>query len=128
MLYWLIKTLHIVSVIAWVGGLVAVLFIDSRSPLTQAQLRTAMRLTEAAIGAAWLFGITLTIMAGWYSAPWWQVKVALVVLVSATHTMLHRRWAERETGGRHTHAVLPALILVAALCIVLLAVTKMPLY
>lgn len=128
MLYWLIKSLHIVSVIAWVGSLVAVVFIDSRSALTAAQLRAATRVTEAAIGAAWLFGITLTLMGGWYSAPWWHIKVALVVLVSALHAILHRRWARRAAESGTPHAALPFVILVAALCVVLLAVTKYALY
>jgi len=125
MLYLALKTLHVVAVILWVGSLVLLSVIYSRAPLSREQFRIAARVTEAAIGATWIAGIVLAVMGSWYSAIWWQLKVLLVVGISAMHTILHRRWGSDDaTSATSARFVFPLLLLTVG--VVALVMFKAP--
>ncbi len=124
MLYLAVKALHIVAAIVWVGALFVLTFVSSRQALDQSQLKHARRITDAGIGFTWLAGITLAVLGGWYLATWWQIKLVLVVLLSAIHSIVHRRWQSETQKGELLNPMLPWLLLALTLLIVALAVFK----
>jgi len=123
--YLSLKSLHILSVILWVGSLFLVTLVTSINKLNK-ELRSAMRVTDISIGVTWFAGIVLVIMGGWYTASWWHIKVVLVIAISAIHTFVHRRWANSGSEGASTSAIVPYLVLLLALLAVLLVVFKRP--
>jgi len=109
MLYILLKAIHVIAVIFWIGSLGMLTLITSVSRLSAEQMRVATRLTDAAIGASWLAGIVLVLMGGWYTATWWQIKIVLV--------------DERA----QTQDFVPIVVFVVSIAVVFLAVYKQPL-
>jgi len=126
MTYLAIKSLHIVAAILWIGSLCLVTFVTSTSKMSADQMRVATRVTEASIGLTWLAGITLVIMGSWYGSAWWQIKVVLVILISAIHSIVHRRWKNAASEGASTNGAVPYFILLLTLVIVFLVVFKRP--
>lgn len=126
MLYLILKSIHIVAVIFWVGSLSLVCIVTSTARLNQEQMRLATRITESAIGVTWLAGIVLVVMGGWYGSTWWYVKVLLVIVVSAIHTVFHRRWKSDNAEDVLTNNSVPVFLFVLTLLIVLLVVFKQP--
>ena len=126
MLYLFIKSLHILAAILWVGALCLLCFVTSKSSVNAAQLKVAARITEASIGFTWLAGGILVLMGGWYASSWWQIKVALVVVISAIHTILHRRWKTESENGARANPAVPYVVLALTFVVVLLVVFKMP--
>lgn len=125
MFYFLLKSIHIVAAILWIGSLFAVTFIASKVELSHEQLRVAVRITDTAIGITWLMGGVLTVMGGWYASSWWILKVILVVLISAMHTFVHRRWKNNsDLSNISTYRFVPQIILSSALLVVFLVVSK----
>lgn len=126
MVYLLVKSLHIVAAVLWIGSIVLVSFVTANSRMNEVQLGRAIRLTEASIGFTWLLGIILVVMGSWYMSAWWQIKVLLVVLISAIHTFIHRRWKRAATDGGNTAEPVWYVIMALTLVVVLLAVFKWP--
>ncbi len=136
---WL-KALHIISVIAWMAGMLYLprLFVyhakaEPGSELSQTLKVMERRLQRAimtpAMAAAWLFGLSLL------ASPmvdigdhWVQAKLVLVVAMSAMHDVM-ARWrrdfandANRRSQRFYRSAnEIPTLLVIA---IVILAVTK----
>ena len=108
------------------GSLSLVCYVASASRMSQEQIRAATRVTEAAIGITWLAGAILVVMGEWYLSTWWYVKIALVVLISAIHTFLHRRWKRDIASNVQTNNAIAPFILGATFLVVLLAVVKTP--
>jgi len=127
MLYILLKAIHVIAVIFWIGSLGMLTLITSVSRLSAEQMRVATRLTDAAIGASWLAGIVLVLMGGWYTATWWQIKIVLVIVISAVHTMVHRRWKNSSDERAQTQDFVPIVVFVVSIAVVFLAVYKQPL-
>ena len=126
MLYLTVKVIHIVAVVVWIGALFLLTVVSSSNTMTAAQIKTARRVTEAGIGLTWLAGITLAVLGSWYLATWWQIKLVLVVLVSAIHSIVHRRWQQQAETGVRTHSALPWLLLATTVVVIALAVFKQP--
>lgn len=141
MIYLLVKALHILAVVLWVGSLFLLSFIMatsatpstsakfskfSKSAMSAEQLRSATRLTEASIGVTWLAGIALVLLGGWYTSTWWQLKVVLVVLISAIHSILHRRWRQSNTENFTINRAIPIVIAILTFMAILLVVLKRP--
>lgn len=89
-------------------------------------MRSATRITDGAIGVTWLAGIVLVIMGGWYASAWWQIKVFLVIVISAIHSIFHRRWKSGGAEAASTPVAVPYAIAILTLIIVLLVVFKKP--
>lgn len=100
--YDLVKTLHVVAVVAWMAGLLylprlMVYHADSAVGSQQSETFKVMerRLLRAIMGPAmilvWTLGLTLAWSGGWFSAGWLQAKLALVIGLSAVHDFLARR-------------------------------------
>jgi protoporphyrinogen IX oxidase len=97
------KALHVISVIAWLAGMLYLprLFVyhcevapgsaeSERFKLMERRL--FKQIINPAMIAAWTFGILLVLTPGAisWSAGWWHVKLACVLLLSAFHGMLSR--------------------------------------
>ena len=94
--YLWIKAAHIVSVIAWMAGMLYLprLFVYHASAESGSELATTFATMERrllrfimlpAIIATWITGLTLAFAGGFFTAGWLHGKLALVILMSALH-------------------------------------------
>lgn len=97
-----IKVLHVIAIISWMAGMLYLprLFVyhagvepgSSTSELFKVMER---RLNKAimvpAMIVAWLTGLWLAYDAGFFRQGWFHGKLALVVVMTATHGLLTRR-------------------------------------
>lgn len=138
--YLLIKSLHVATMVAWMGGMVLLSAIhlwlartqcprtDRETAVIAAVKRWDGSVTSPAMGLTWLFGIVAAWQGAWFSAPWLHAKLLLVILLSALHGMLSgalRRAAadpDRLPPAFARHA--GAIVLVTMLVIVLLVIVK----
>jgi putative membrane protein len=139
MLYAWLKVLHIVSLIAWMAGMLYLprLFVyhaEAEAGSAQSETFKVMerRLLKAIMNPAmistWVFGVWLAIEGGWFSAGWLHAKLALVIAMSGLHGYLAattKRFAvDRNTKSARFYRVLnevPTLIMIG---IVILVVVK----
>ena len=134
MIYPIIKALHLVSVLLFVGGLLAgALQLANASPAAAGTPRNPLqwhrRVTTAAMFGAWIFGLMLAEVGNWFPAPWLIIKLALVLALSALHGILTGRLRNVESSpATSDDSAFPwasaVMLLVAG--IVFLAVLKMP--
>jgi len=139
MLYLWIKAFHIISVIAWMAGMLYLprLFVyhcEAEVGSKQSETFKVMerRLLKAIINpamiATWIFGLWLVWLGGWEKSGWFHAKFALVIILSGLHGWLVRLWrAFAEDKNQHSQKFyriineLPAILMVG---IVLLVVLK----
>ena len=137
--YLVTKSLHVISVIAWMAGMFYLprLFVyhaeaGPGTPQSETFKVMERRLLKAimtpAMIATWAFGLILVWQSGYYAAGWLQAKVVLVLAMSGIHGWLARMVkdfaADRNTRGHKFYRVLnegPTLLMVA---IVVLVVVK----
>jgi putative membrane protein len=138
-LYAWVKALHIISVIAWMAGMLYLprLFVyHAEAPTGSPQSETfkvmERRLLKAimtpAMIATWIFGLWLAVEGGWFRSGWLHGKLALVIALSGLHGYLAatvRRFAgDVNTRNSRFYRVLneiPTMIMVG---IVILVVVK----
>ncbi|MBO9195925.1 CopD family protein [Rhizobium sp. 16-449-1b] len=138
--YLWLKAFHIAAVATWIGGMLAAAVTVSaigrkaaekaadRSMILNAMRYWDRRVTTPAMLLVWALGLTLAIQGGWFTAPWLQMKLALVFLLSALHGILSgtlRRLA--GANGSSSPTILrygPVVIVIALLAIVVLVVIK----
>jgi protoporphyrinogen IX oxidase len=138
-MYEWLKAFHIIAVIAWMAGMLYLprLFVYhclAEPGSTQSETFKVMerRLLKAIINpamiATWVLGLWLAWYGGWYRAGWFQMKVALLLVLSGLHGLFVR--SVRDFGqDRNQHSQrfyriineIPTLLLIA---IVILAVVK----
>jgi protoporphyrinogen IX oxidase len=139
-LYDWIKAGHVISLIAWMAGMLYLprLFVYHASlpPGAEGQSATfkvmERRLLKAimnpAMIATWLFGLALAWMSGFYASPWLQAKFGLVLAMSGIHGWLARMVkdfaADRNTRGHRFYRVLNEVPTLLMIGIVILAVVK----
>ncbi len=138
-MYEWIKALHVISVIAWMAGMLYLprLFVyhcdaPPGSPQSETFKTMERRLLRAIINpamiATWIFGLTLVWLGNWHTAHWLQTKFALVVVLSALHGFLVRCWrafaADRNTHSAGFYRILNEIPAVLMVAIVVLAVVK----
>lgn len=130
MLYLSIKVIHITAVVVWIGSLLLLSYVTSSAKsserLAPAQLKAARRVSEAGIGLTWLAGVILVLMASWYTAAWWQIKIVLVIVISAIHSIMFRRLQQQSESVLKTNRALPWVLLAITLLVVALVVFKRP--
>ena len=96
MVYEVLKALHIISVIAWMAGLLYLprLFVyHARTPPGSAQseipqgdgVAALQGHHAAAVMATWLFGLVSMLTGDWSGASWLHVKLTAVVILSLLH-------------------------------------------
>ena len=100
-MYEWLKALHIISVIAWMAGMLYLprLFVyhceaDPGSRQSETFKVMERRLLRAIINpamiATWVFGLWLAHAGGFFGATWFWIKFALVIALSGVHGMLSR--------------------------------------
>ncbi|WP_428674330.1 CopD family protein, partial [Roseibium sp.] len=100
-LYLWVKSLHVISIIAWMAGMLYlprlfVYHVDAEPGSKQSETFKIMerRLLKAIINpsmiAAWVFGLWLAYDSGFYTQGWFHAKFALVLLMSGVHGYLSR--------------------------------------
>jgi putative membrane protein len=101
-MYEVLKALHIISVIAWMAGLLYLprLFVyhaDAEKGSVQSETFKIMerRLLRGIMNPAmiltWVFGLSLSWQGQWWHFGWWHAKFALVCGLTVVHH-LYGRW------------------------------------
>ena len=138
-LYLVLKSLHVVAVIALMAGLLYLprLFVyhaDAEPGSVQSETFKIMerRLLRAimnpAMIAVWILGLWMAWLGNWWSTGWFVVKMLLVVGLTVVHH-LFGRWRKDFEADRNTRAAsafrfwneVPTLLIIG---IVFLVVTK----
>lgn len=111
--YFWLKAFHVAAIVTWTGGMLinalALTLLAAKPPpyaASDAGLLAAVRrwdrlVTTSAMALAWILGLAMAVWAGWFSSPWFLVKLAVVTALTALHGMQGgalRRMAG-ETGG-----------------------------
>ena len=137
--YLWIKALHIISVIAWMAGMLYLprLFVyhcaaeagsDQSETFKVMERRLLRAIINPAMAASWLFGLLLVAHLGAWSEPWMWAKFALLLGMQAVHGGLVRWQRDFATDANRHEAVyyrvmneVPTLLMVG---IVILIVVK----
>ena len=134
-----IKAFHVIAVIAWMAGMLNLprLFVyhcAAEPGSVQSETFKLMegRLLKAIINpamiATWLLGLWLAWYAEWYRSGWLQVKLLLVIGLSALHGMMVR-WVRDFAHDRNRHSqrfyrIINEVPTVFMIAIVILVVVK----
>ncbi len=140
MIYLFLKSLHIVAVILWMGGMVllsvaSLWLAKAGSPRGERETSVIsavrlwdMRVTNPALGLVWLLGISIAWLGDWYMDAWLHAKLVAVIVLSALHGNLTASFRRMENDpGRAVPKHLPyaaAVTFGGLLLIVLLVVLK----
>jgi putative membrane protein len=106
-LYPWIKAIHVIAVLLFVGGTLAVAVIcqvlprlgDQAMVAAQAIRRWDQRVTAPALLATWGLGLEMASSGHWFTQTWLQLKLLLVVVLSAFHGMQSGRLRRLAAGG-----------------------------
>jgi putative membrane protein len=144
MTYQWIKAFHIIAVVAWMSAMLYLprLFVyhcaaeqgSVQSETFKVMERRLLRaIMNPAMIATWLLGLWLAWLGpdsryGWFASPWLQVKIVLVLVLSAMHGMV-ARWvkdfgADRNPHSQRFYRIINELPTILMIGIVLLAVLK----
>ncbi|MDQ0319385.1 putative membrane protein [Pararhizobium capsulatum DSM 1112] len=141
MTYLFLKSLHIVAVILWMGGMVllsvASLWLakagcprgERESSVISAVRRWDARVTNPALGLVWLFGITIAYLGDWYMDAWLHAKFVVVLVLSALHgnlTASFRRMENDPARPVPNHLPYSAAITFGGLLVIVLLVVMKP--
>jgi protoporphyrinogen IX oxidase len=137
--YLLIKALHVIAVIAWMSGMLYLprLFVYHTETVAGAadyrrfctmERRLLDAIMTPAVVLVYLFGLTMAWLNDWWQAGWFQMKLALVLVLTGVH-VTNVLFARRFAGESNVHSSrffrfwneLATLLMIA---IVILAVTK----
>lgn len=134
MIYQLIKTVHIVSVISFVGGLLVLAVLIKASNL--AVLRTVRRwdrmLTLPALGLVWATGLTIAMQGQWFGNGWLAIKLIAVLGLSGLHGALSGALRRIEAGNAASvpevlrHAGIATISAVSAISFLVMLKPAMP--
>lgn len=138
--YLILKSLHIIAMVAWMAGLLYLprLFVYHAEAKKNSDLSETFKVMEQrllryimnpAMIAVWVFGLLMiTANPGLMSQGWLHAKFTLVILMSVFH-MFCARWRKKFLLGQNDDSAkffriineIPTLLMIA---IVVLAVTK----
>jgi protoporphyrinogen IX oxidase len=138
-MYEWVKAFHIVAVISWMAGMLylprlLVYHCAAEPGGVQSETFKIMErrllkvIINPSMAATWVLGLWLAWSAEWYRSGWLQVKVLLVLALSALHGMLVR-WVRDFAHDQNRHSQrfyrvineIPAVLMVV---IVILVVVK----
>lgn len=138
--YLVFKALHVATVLIWISGMLVgavTLMVLSALPVPRSENATNAiaivrnwdrKITTPAMLLAWAFGIYMAVTAGLFYAPWLNIKLLIVIVLTALHGMLSgglRRLfidPDRQASTRLRYA--GPIILVSIVLIAYLAVAK----
>jgi putative membrane protein len=109
MTYGVVKALHIISMVAWMAGMLYLprLFVyhsqlpegsEARAIFETMERRLLKAIMLPAMLATFVFGLWLATLIGAWSQGWLHAKLTLVVLLAGVHGFLSRE-ARRLAGG-----------------------------
>lgn len=113
MLYEWIKALHVISIIAWMAGLLYLprLFVyhcqvaagsEASETFKVMERRLLRAIMNPAMIAAYVFGITMIVLTPeWMKQGWLHAKLLFVLLLTASHMMM-ARWRRDFAEDRNT--------------------------
>lgn len=113
MLYEWIKALHVISIIAWMAGLLYLprLFVyhceapagsETSETLKVMERRLLRAIMNPAMIAAYVFGIAMIVLTPeWLKQGWLHAKILFVLLLTASHMMM-ARWRRDFAEDRNT--------------------------
>ncbi len=138
-LYPWIKALHVVSVIAWMAGMLYLprLFVyhadtEKGSPQSETFKVMERRLLKAIINpamiATWIFGLAMAFIGELWDQSWFLAKFALVLILSGIHG-LFSRWQrdfanDANTRPARTYRIANEVPTVLMIGIVVLVIVK----
>ncbi len=138
-MYLWIKALHIISVIAWMAGMLYLprLFVYHAAAKPGSEMAETFKVMERrllkaimtpAMVAAWAFGIALVIQGGWLMAGWFHAKLALVLVMTLMHG-LFSQWArdfafDRNRRAQRFYRIANEIVTILLIGIVILVVVK----
>jgi protoporphyrinogen IX oxidase len=137
--YNLVKSAHIVAMVAWMAGMFYLprLFVyHAEAPAGSPQSETfkvmERRLLRAIMGpamvATWLLGLLLAWEAGLFAAHWLHAKLTLVILLSGLHGFLAKTVkdfaADRNKRSARFYRIINEVPTLALILIVVLVVVK----
>jgi protoporphyrinogen IX oxidase len=138
-MYEWIKAFHIISVIAWMAGMLYLprLFVyHCEAPVGSPQSETfkvmegrlLKIIINPAMGATWIFGLVLVWLGAWHTAPWLWLKFLAVIALSGLHGFLVGRVrdfaADRNTYSQKFYRIINEVPAVLMILIVILVVVK----
>src|SRR6516164_2151251 len=108
--YNIVKSLHIISVVAWMAGMLYLprLFVyhsqlapnsDARVTFETMERRLLKVIIVPAMLATWGFGIWLAVLLQAWDQGWLHVKLLLVLILSGLHGFLSREARRLAQGG-----------------------------
>jgi putative membrane protein len=112
LLYDWIKALHVISIIAWMAGLLYLprLFVyhcdvaagsEASETFKVMERRLLRAIMNPAMIAAWIFGIALLVLnPDWFEMGWIHAKLAFVVGLTGVHMMM-ARWRRAFAEDRN---------------------------
>lgn len=138
-LYPWLKAFHIIALIAWMAGSFYLprLFVyhagvapgsEASETFKVMERRLLTAIMTPAMAATWIFGISLMVSGGWYTAGWLHAKLLFVIALSGFHGFcgrLVRDFAnDRNTRSARFYRILNEVPTVLLVVIVLLVVLK----
>jgi putative membrane protein len=138
MLYLVLKSLHIISVIAWMAGMLYLprLFVyhadvepgSKQSETFKVMERRLMRaIINPAMVATWIFGLSIAYLQNYWLQGWFILKLVLVLALSGVHGAFSA-WRKDFEADRNTRPArfyriwneVPTLLLIAIVFVVVL--------
>jgi len=138
MLYLVLKSLHIIAVIAWMAGMLYLprLFVyhcaaEKGSMQSETFKIMERRLLRAIINPAmvltWVMGLSLALLNGYWLQGWFIAKIVLVLALSTVHG-LFSRWRRDFEADRNTRSArfyrfwneVPTLLMIGIVFIVVI--------
>lgn len=134
-----IKAGHIISVIAWMAGMLYLprLFVyhcetppgsEGSERFKVMERRLLKGIINPSMIAVWILGLTLAWISGAHLKTWFQIKFVLVIGLSGFHGFLVARWRDfandRNTRSARFYRIANEVPAVAMVLIVILAVVK----
>lgn len=139
--YFWIKALHIISVIAWMAGLLYLprLYVYHCGAETGSELSETLKVMERrllraimnpAMISTYIFGVLLLVNYGpeVWSEGWWHGKALMILVLTVSHG-LQAKWrkafeVDRNTHGHKFYRVMNEVPTLAMIILVLLVVVK----
>lgn len=137
-IYLWLKAFHVISVIAWMAGMLYLprLYVyhagvaadGPEAALFKVMERRLLRyIINPAMVLTWAFGLSLAFLGHWWMAPWFHAKLVLVIVLSGFHGYL-ARWRRAFEQNANVHSVrfyraineVPTLLMIAVVILVVL--------
>jgi len=133
MLYFIIKWVHVLSVMIWVTGLVlqCILLLAAQqklqaSPLTQIIRSWEKSLSIPGLLLVWATGLYLAISGAWYQSHWFMIKATIVFILTGMHGIfaanIRRYYSESTVPSLPMQWFITALFIMVAFVVFLVIV------